>query len=105
VPPVHGGHVTCKLYDKLVRDRTPEIIRDSGKTCAADTFNSDDFRRAWREKLLAEAQEVAVASDHDLLTEPADISEVVDALLTVHGLTQEDLRMMQDRRSVERGGT
>jgi len=96
--------VTRKVYDKLVRDRIPEIIRESGSTCATGSFGPDEFRRALREKLVQEAREAADAADGDLLTELADIAEVLDALLAAHGLTHEDVRTMQNRRRAERGG-
>ena len=93
-----------KVYDKLVRDRIPDIIRQSGSECATETFSPDEFRRALRDKLVEEAREAANASDDDLLTELADVEEVVDALLAAYGLTQEDVRRLQDGRRVERGG-
>jgi hypothetical protein len=34
--------MTRKIYDKLVRDRIPEIIRQSGSTCGTEIFEDDD---------------------------------------------------------------
>jgi hypothetical protein len=33
--------MTRKLYDKLVRDRIPEIIREGGSTCGAEMYNDE----------------------------------------------------------------
>ena len=67
-----------KVYDKLVRDRIPDIIRQSGSECATETFSPDEFRRALRDKLVEEAREAANASDDDLLIELADVEEHFD---------------------------
>jgi hypothetical protein len=59
--------MTRKIYDKLVRDRIPEIIRQSGSTCGTEMFEDDDaFRRALLDKLVEEAIEAAAASGEDL---------------------------------------
>jgi len=53
LPPVHGDRMTRKLYDKLVRNRIPEIIRDTGSTCGIEILADDEvFRRALRQKLV-----------------------------------------------------
>ena len=74
------------------------------RALATETFSPDEFRRALRDKLVEEAREAANASEDDLLTELADVEEVLDALLAAYGLTQEDVRRLQDGRRVERGG-
>jgi predicted house-cleaning noncanonical NTP pyrophosphatase (MazG superfamily) len=64
--------VTRRIYDKLLRDRIPEIIRLSGRTCGTDMFEDDDaFRRAPLDKLVEESREAATASDEDL---PAELA-------------------------------
>ena len=80
-----------KVYDKLVRDRIPDIIRQSGSECATETFSPDEFRRALRDKLVEEAREAANASDDDLLTELADV-EVVVLVAPVCGVVVEHRR-------------
>ena len=97
--------MTRKLYDKLVRDRIPEIIRESGGTCGIETIEDDnDFRLALRDKLLEEATEAAAADDADLAAELADLREVIHALIAAYGLNDDRVRALQAQRRAERGG-
>jgi predicted house-cleaning noncanonical NTP pyrophosphatase (MazG superfamily) len=93
-----------KEYNKLVRDRIPEIIRQSGNQCEVANMSEVEFRQALREKLLEEAQETAVATPENLVSELADLQEVIDALLTVYGIEREDVLTEQRRKRAERGG-
>jgi predicted house-cleaning noncanonical NTP pyrophosphatase (MazG superfamily) len=97
--------VTRRVYDKLVRDLTPEIVQRNGHTCGVETLHDDQaFRRALRDKLVEEAREAAAARDEDLATELADLQEVIDALIDAYELTQEAVRNLQHRRQEERSG-
>jgi predicted house-cleaning noncanonical NTP pyrophosphatase (MazG superfamily) len=92
-----------KSYNKLVRDRIPEIIQAEGRQCQIEVLSDADFEQALRGKLVEEAQEAAQASEH-LVQELADIYEVIDALIALHGLTEAQVRAVQAQRSAERGG-
>ncbi len=89
---------------KLVRDRIPEIIRQSGRECGVEAMDEEEFRQALRAKLVEEAQEAAVATGADLVTELADLYEVVDTLMAVYGIDRETVLKEQQRRQMERGG-
>jgi predicted house-cleaning noncanonical NTP pyrophosphatase (MazG superfamily) len=92
-------------FNKLVRDRIPEIIEASGSRCSVDVLREDEeFRRALRAKLVEEATEAASSSDGDLATELADPQEVIDALIAASGLTVRAVRSLQRQRRAERGG-
>jgi predicted house-cleaning noncanonical NTP pyrophosphatase (MazG superfamily) len=80
-----------KKYNKLVRDFIPEIIRQSGNQCEVAIMSEAEFSQALREKLLEEAQEAAGASPQDLVSELADLQEVIDALLAVYGISPEEV--------------
>jgi predicted house-cleaning noncanonical NTP pyrophosphatase (MazG superfamily) len=95
-------------YNKLVRDRIPEIIRADGKRCQVSIMSEEEYRLALAEKLVEEATEAlaaARASDEaGLMKELADIYEVVDGLMASHGLEREAVLDLQRRRRQERGG-
>jgi predicted house-cleaning noncanonical NTP pyrophosphatase (MazG superfamily) len=93
-----------KKYNKLVRDFIPEIIRQSGNQCEVAIMSEAEFSQALREKLLEEAQEVTGASPQDLVSELADLQEVIDALLAVYGISREEVLTEQRRKRTERGG-
>jgi predicted house-cleaning noncanonical NTP pyrophosphatase (MazG superfamily) len=94
---------TMKAYDKLVRDRIPEIIESAGKKAKWRELNAHEFRLALRAKVLEEAKELVDAPDDALLSELADLSEVTDAMLRAYNLTLEELEAARHRKNDERG--
>ena len=86
-------------YDKLIRDLIPQHIEASGKGYMVE----DAFRQALRHKLIEEATEAAEASPESLVTELADLLEVVVALMEVEGLSREQINQEQARRRQARG--
>lgn len=89
--------------NKLVRDRVPEIIQKSGKSCQTCRLSAAAYRQALRAKLVEEAWEAA-AEDADLVAELADLCEVMDTLIAASGLDWETVRAAQSRQREERGG-
>lgn len=93
-----------KIYHKLVRDRIPEIIRANNNTCEIEVMNEESYQQALRQKLIEEAQEVATADEQHLITELADLYEVIDALLSCHHITLSQVQGEQIQRRTARGG-
>src|SRR5437879_587702 len=93
-----------KTYDKLVRDRIPEIIRKAGGACQTTTMVDEEYRAALLAKLVEEAQEAAGAGADELITELADLLEVTEATISAHGLSREAVEGERQRRRLERGG-
>lgn len=78
-----------KEYYKLVRDRIPEIIQKNDLHCEIVTLSERKYRQALRQKLMEEAQEAAEANEQNLVTELADLYEVMDAILASFNLSRE----------------
>jgi len=93
-----------KEYNKLVRDRIPEIIHQSGNECEFAVLSDGEYCQALRVKLLEEAKEVAEAEGEDLVTELADLYEVIDALMASYGIAGDRVVKAQVKRREERGG-
>ena len=91
-------------YNKLVRDRIPEIIQNSGKRCQVETLSETEYRQALLEKLVEEAQEARQAGAGDLVTEMADLQEVIAAVLAAWQISPEQVQQVQRQRHLERGG-
>lgn len=90
---------------KLVRDRIPEIIKRNGEVPQVRTLASTAYKRALREKLLEEAAEVGAAkTGTELLTELADVMEVLAALREVYGISHNEVEAVRRKRRKERGG-
>lgn len=92
-----------KTYNKLVRDRIPEIIDADGRQCGTEIMSDDEYHRALLAKLVEEAQEVAAADRDELVKEIADLYEVIDALLVAFDMNKEVVLTMQQKRRDERG--
>ena len=92
-----------KKYGKLVRDRIPEIIEQAGRSATWRELSADEFRLALRAKVLEEAKELAGAADDALLSELADLSEVIEAILYAYNLTRDELEATRKIKNDERG--
>jgi predicted house-cleaning noncanonical NTP pyrophosphatase (MazG superfamily) len=93
-----------KEYHKLVRDRIPEIIRQSGIECETAVLSDAEYCQALRQKLIEEAAEVAAADGENLIRELADLYEVIDALMASYGISGDRILNAQAKRRENRGG-
>ena len=90
-----------KLYNKLVRDKIPEIIRQSNKIPATHILDDEAFLSALDRKLDEECAEYH--SDRNL-EELADILEVLYAIAETKGCSVESLEVLRREKAVKRGG-
>lgn len=91
-------------YNKLVRDRIPEIIEADGRQCRTEVMTDAEYRQALLAKLVEEASEALAAEPHDLVKELVDLYEVLDALMVAYSLDKRVVTDLQQRRRGERGG-
>jgi predicted house-cleaning noncanonical NTP pyrophosphatase (MazG superfamily) len=75
-------------YNKLIRDKIPEIIRFSGKEFKVEVMSEDDYRKALLNKLVEEAQEAQKTEPNKLAVELSDLLEVVDAVIDEFDLSK-----------------
>lgn len=88
-------------YDKLVRDRIPEIIQSKGKTPATHVAGDDEYRRRLTEKLQEEVSEFIADETPE---EIADILEVIVAITSDRGWTLADIERLRAEKAAARGG-
>ena len=91
-------------YNKLIRDRIPEIIHAAGRQAQLEVMTEPEYRQALLEKLVEEAQEAAHAGDDERITELADLYEVIDAVLAAWEISREEVLETQRERRQQRGG-
>jgi len=91
-------------YNKLVRDRIPEIIRGHGHSAVTRVLADEDYRAALLAKLAEEAEEARDADAESLPSELADVLEVVHALVATIGMKWDELLALADRKRAGRGG-
>ena len=90
-----------KIYNKLVRDRIPEIIEASGKKAGIRIADNTEYRDLLRSKL---AEEVKEYLEEDSPEELVDIVEVIRYLCVAHGISFDELLRSADKKKAEKGG-
>lgn len=88
-------------YNKLVRDRIPEIIKHKGGNSITHTADDNEYWRKLKEKLIEEAQEF---KKDETITELADILEIIDAICEYKKFDKKELKNTKTKRAKERGG-
>ena len=90
-----------KKYNKLVRDRIPEIIESSGRTCVTEILSDEDYLKMLDAKL---DEELAEYHKDQNLEELADLLEVIRACAVARGYTIEELERVRAEKTAKRGG-
>lgn len=91
-------------YNKLVRDKIPEIIKNNNETPITRILSDEEYKVELEKKLLEEYQEVLKASGKDRLEELADMLEVMIYLASLDDATLEDIIELADKKRNKRGG-
>ena len=92
---------TAKVYNKLVRDKIPEIIEKSGRTCTVDTLTEEKYIAMLDAKLT---EELAEYQESKSLEELADLLEVMGAVVKARGYSWDELTKVRKKKHEERGG-
>ena len=90
-----------KKYNKLVRDRIPEIIETTGNTCVTEILSDEDYLRMLDAKLDEELAEYHADQN---IEELADLMEVIRACVVARGYTVEELEQVRAEKAARRGG-
>jgi predicted house-cleaning noncanonical NTP pyrophosphatase (MazG superfamily) len=90
-----------KKYNKLVRDRIPEIIEASGKTCVTEILSDEEYLHMVDVKL---DEELAEFHKDQNVEELADLMEVIYAAAIARGYTLEQLEQVRADKAEKRGG-
>ena len=90
--------MSIKTYNKLVRDRIPEIIDADGKRCIAEALSNEEYLRLLDYKLDEELAEYQESKSLD------DLLEVIQAVVKARGWTMEELERVRAEKAAERGG-
>ena len=88
------------IYNKLVRDRIPEIIESSGKTCKVEILSDEDYLRMVDAKL---DEELAEYHKDQNIEELADLLEVIYAATKARGYSIEQLETVRSEKAAKRG--
>lgn len=92
-------------YNKLCRDRVPELIQAKGFECDVHEMDHDEYREQIVRKVLEEARGVANHLGREsLLKELADLMITIQAVQKEFGISSEELHTAVEKSIEEKGG-
>ena len=89
------------VYNKLVRDKIPEIIVAQGDTPVTKILNDAEYFQALNLKLQ---EEVVEYLNGFCIEEIADVLEVIHAILKCKGTSFDKIEQIRKKKNDERGG-
>ena len=92
-----------RVYNKLVRDNIPNIIKNKGEEPVVRLLDDNEYKIELEKKLYEEYQEVISASGSDRLEELADMLEVIRALAKLENNDLNDIIKIADEKNIKRG--
>lgn len=96
---------TPKKYDKLVRDKIPDIIRLKGGCPVIRKADEEEYWHKLKEKLKEEVHEFMEAEAlDDRKEELADVLEVIQAIACHLKCDENELEVLRVKKAEERGG-
>jgi predicted house-cleaning noncanonical NTP pyrophosphatase (MazG superfamily) len=92
-------------YNKLIRDKIPQIIDTEGKSYTLRTLSNEEYVVELKTKLGEELKEyLSTDDDTNAVEELADLLELVQTLATVHGASPQELEEVRRKKADKRGG-
>ncbi|MCI9287616.1 MAG: nucleoside triphosphate pyrophosphohydrolase [Clostridia bacterium] len=89
-----------KVYNKLVRDRIPEIIKSEGRNVKIKILNDEEYRCELNKKLQEEVKEYI---EDNNIEELADIVEVIYGILNSMDVSIEEFEKVRKDKAEKRG--
>lgn len=93
--------MTVKTYNKLVRDRIPELIAADGNRCTTETLSQEAYLAMLDAKL---DEELAEYHRDQNIEELADLLEVLRAAAAARGYSAQALERVCAEKKEKRGG-
>ena len=94
-----------KVFNKLVRDKIPDIIENNNEVAITRILNADEYRNELYKKLIEEANEVISSkTTKETLEELADVLEVINAISKLESKNLDDIIEISNQKRLKRGG-
>ena len=94
-----------QIYNKLVRDKIPEIIKKNGEEPIVRELTDEEYWDSLLKKVIEELDEVRTAPDEEeRKKELADMLELIIAMAKYNGFTLEDIIKTADKKRAKNGG-
>ena len=93
------------VYNKLVRDNIPEIIKcNNDGEAVIRILSNEEYKKALEDKLYEEYQEVLESSGEDRVEELADMLEIMISLAKIEKANLEKIIEIAKKKKAKRGG-
>ena len=88
-------------YNKLVRDKIVENIKNSGRNPSYRIMDNEEYLKELNKKLLEEAHEFV---EENSIEELADVFEVIESIIKIKNINIEEVRKYQQIKKEKNGG-
>ncbi len=92
-----------RIYNKLVRDNIPIIIKNNGEMPIIRVLNESEYKKELEKKLYEEYKEIIDAGGDNRIEELADMLEVIKALASLENKNLNDIIEVAERKNIKRG--
>lgn len=92
-----------RIYNKLVRDKIPNIIKEKGETPVVKVLNEIEYKNELEKKLYEEYKEVIEATGDNRVEELADMLEVIRALANLENKNLNEVISIAEKKKEKRG--
>lgn len=92
-----------RVYNKLVRDNIPDIIKSKGEIPVTKILDDDTYKIELEKKLYEEYQEVLEATGEERAEELADMIEIIKNLAKLEGKSLQDIAYIAEVKNKKRG--
>lgn len=96
--------VDTLVYNKLVRDKIPDIIKKNGENPIIRVLQDVEYKIELEKKLKEELAETLASSGNDRIEELADMLEVMISLANLEDKTLDDIIDVCNKKREKRGG-
>jgi predicted house-cleaning noncanonical NTP pyrophosphatase (MazG superfamily) len=94
-----------KTYNKLIRDKIPEIIEKDNAIPKVSVLDDEKFAIALKEKLIEEAKELLNAkTQEEILNELSDVLQLVESIATNNNVSIAEIEKQKLAKKEKRGG-
>ena len=94
-----------KVYNKLVRDKIPEIIKSNNGQPFTRILSDEEYKKELEKKLLEEYNEVLqTKTREERIEELSDMLEIIKVLALLEQSSLEEVIEVSNQKALKRGG-
>lgn len=94
-----------KIYNKLVRDNIPDIIKNDNEVPYTRILSKSEYKEELNKKLLEECHELIMAkTKEEVIEEAADVFEVLKTLAETENHSIDDVIRTANKKREKKGG-